>query len=139
MGTASAKLSLVIVATLAVVGCERTEESSLARRDVRPDSARVGAARPHLEDAAKMAGDVVDGRRRCDLAIPGYVGCEHDHQQVLALAAGNFGGAGSRADALLWVPPQRRPALAMTLWHFDSVGAPLGHGWYHVTAISHVN
>jgi hypothetical protein len=86
-----------------------------------------------------VAADVVAGRRRCDVTIPGYVGCEHDHGQVLLFAPGDYGGAGSRVDALLWVPTKRRPQLSMTMWHFDSVGSSVGHGWYHVTAISHVD
>jgi hypothetical protein len=115
-----------------LVGCERP------RLDA---EARLAEARPQLGAAAQVAREIAAGQRRCESPLPSYPGCEHDHQQVLLLAPFPPGetGAGTRLDGLLYVPDGRRAALAMTLWHFDSLGAALGHGWHQVVAVSHVD
>ena len=130
---------LVVVSVPLVVGCGSGENGGAAATLIAADPARLEAARPHLEPGARVAAEIVAGTRRCESPVPAYPGCEHDHGQVLVLAPGTYGSAGSRVDALLWVPPGHRPQLAMTLWHVDSLGPPLAHGWHHVTAISHID
>lgn len=130
---------LLVTSVGLVVGCGRSEHEGAVATVIAADPARLEAARTHLGAGAQVAAEIVAGTRRCESPVPGYPGCEHDHNQVLLLAPGEIGSAGSRVDALLWVPPARRPQLGMTLWHFDSLGPPLSHGWHHVTAVSHVD
>jgi len=103
------------------------------------DPTRLAAAQQRLASDTTMGWEMADGTRPCHAPIPGYHGCEREGRQVLLLASGNYGGAGSQVDALLWVPPGRPAKLSMLFWHFDSLGTPLGHGWHHVTAISHID
>jgi hypothetical protein len=65
--------------------------------------------------------------------------CIRDGEHLLLLADGNYGGAGSRVDALVWRAAERSPEQSITMWHFEAPGASLGYGWYHVQAISHVD
>src|SRR5687767_4551307 len=104
-------LSLMSVA--AVFACEHASDESVAR---------LAAARPYLASAAQTAEGILAGTRSCESPLPGYPGCAHDHQQVLLIAPDVEGGAGRRVAALVFVPPGARPALAMTQWHFDSLG-----------------
>lgn len=133
--------SSLVFATAFVLsgGCDRGDNVESRATVIAADPARLEAARPHLASAARMAEEIATATRPCESPVPGYRGCERDHGQVLVLAPGEYGGAGSRVDALLWVPAGRRPQLTMTLWHFDSPGTALGHGWSQVTAISHVD
>jgi hypothetical protein len=119
-------------------GCDRSDDADVRPTVIAADPARLAAARPQLGRGALRAAEIAAGTRPCDSPIAGYPRCEHDHGQVLVLAAGDYGRAGSHVDALVWVPAGRRPQLAMTLWHF-AAGTALGDGWYHVDAIAHVD
>ena len=114
----------------ALVGCTRAGDDT---------DARLAAARPQLGPAAQWATELLRGARRCESPLPSFPGCEHNHGQVLLLAEDVEGGAGRRVAALLFVPAGREMKRTMTMWHVDSVGAPLGGGWYPVTAVSHVD
>ena len=120
-----------LISAAAILACNRSSDES---------AARLANARPYLASAAGTAKEILAGTRRCESPLPGYPGCEHDHVQVLLIAPdGGEGGAGRRVAALVFVPPGRRPALAMTQWRFDSLGAAVGHGWHQVTAIATVD
>lgn len=103
------------------------------------DPARLAAARPRLADRAALAAEIATGARACETPVAVYPVCEREHGQVLLLADGTVGGAGSRVDGLLWVPAGRRPRQSMALWYVADLETPLGHGWYHVVAISTVD
>jgi hypothetical protein len=119
-----------VIALAACASCTRAGDDS---------EARLAAAKPYLAPAAQSAAEILRGTRRCESPLPSFPACEHDHGQVLLLAGDIEGGAGRRVPALLFVPPGRDANRAMTMWHFDSLGAALGHGWYQVTATSHVD
>lgn len=103
------------------------------------DPARLEAARPRLLDAASLAAEIAIGARPCESPVAVYPVCERGSGQVLLLAAGTVGGAGSRVDGLLWVPAGRKPRPSMALWYVEAPGTPLGHGWHHMVAISQVD
>ena len=106
---------LLPISVAAAFACERASHEP---------AARLAAARPYRASAAQPANEILAGTRRCESPL---------------IAPDVEGGAGRRVAALVFVPPGHRPALTMGLWHFDSLGAPLGHGWHQVTAIAHVD
>jgi hypothetical protein len=128
---------LFVLAAL-VAGCER-RALDMSVRDIPGDPGRLAVARSQISAASAAASEISAATRPCTSPVPAYPVCERENGQLLLLAGGNYGGAGSKVDALLWVLAGKRPQLWMTLWHFDSLGTDLGHGWYHVVAVSHID